>query len=126
MKKRTITMCFYGPTDVDEVSRSTAMMREIDGEMSLAQKLKENLERAKALEQERGKVSVIQNQRRTVYYGHSLSMLQLYMASDIIDNGMSIHKGVLVGIDPTSDDPYVIEVNGNEESFPFIGIMTRD
>jgi hypothetical protein len=103
MKRRTITMNFYGPTDVDEVSRSTAMMREINVE---------------------GKVSVIQTQRRTVYYGHSLSMLQLYMASDIIDNGMSIHKGVLVGIDPTSDDPYVIEVNGNEESFPFIGIMT--
>jgi len=96
-------MNFYGPTDVDEVSRSTAMMREIDGER---------------------RVSVIQTQRRTVYYGHSLSMLQLYMANNIIDNGMSIHKGVLVGIDPTSDDPYVIEANGKEESFPFIGIMT--
>ena len=105
MKRRTITMNFYGPTDVDEVSRSISMMRTKDGE---------------------GKVSVIQTQRRTVYYGHSLSMLQLYMASDVIDNGMSIHKGVLVGIDPTSDDPYVIEANGNEESFPFIGIMTRD
>jgi len=103
MKRRTITMNFYGPTDVDEVSRSTAMMREIDGER---------------------RVSVIQTQRRTVYYGHSLSMLQLYMANNIIDNGMSIHKGVLVGIDPTSDDPYVIEANGKEESFPFIGIMT--
>ena len=105
MKKRTITMYFYGPTDVDEVSRSTAMMREIDGE---------------------GKVSVIQTQRRTVYYAYNLSMLQFDMASDISNSGMPNNKGTLVRIDPTSDDPYVIDVNGKEESFPFIGTMTRD
>lgn len=105
MKKRTITMCFYGPTDVDEVSIS--MMVAIDGEV---------------------RVSTIQTQIRTVYYGHSLSMLKLYMVGDIniIDKEMSIHKGTLVRVDPTSDNPYVIEVNGKEESFPFIGMMIRD
>lgn len=105
MKKRTITMYFYGPTDVDEVTRTTAMMREIDGE---------------------GKVSVIKTQSRTVYYAYNLSMLQFDMASDINNSGMPTHKGTLVRIDPTSDDPYVIEVGGKEESYPFVGTMTRD
>ena len=105
MKKRTITMYFYGPTDVDEVSRSTAMTRTIDGE---------------------GRVSVIQTHRRTVYYAYNMSMLQFDMTSDISNSEMPTHKGVLVRIYPTSDDPYVIEVNGKEESFPFIGIMIRD